>query len=65
MIHTSPNIVTSRTPSRPPIQTIPTNQLQYNLSSTNTPNTHNTQHSIFSLQHDTQTVTSNKSAKTL
>ena len=54
MIHTNRplNIVNSRTISRPPLQTIPTNPLQYNLSSTNT---HNTQHSIRSLEHKTQT----------
>ena len=38
-----PNIVTSRTLSRPPKQTIPTNSLQYILSSRNT---HYTQHSL-------------------
>ena len=60
MMHTNPppDIVNSRTLSRPPLQTIPTNPLQYNLSSTNT---HNTQHSILSLEHKTQTVTSNTS----
>ena len=44
MIHTNPppNIVNSRTLSIPPLQTIPTNPLQYNLSSTIT---HKTQHS--------------------
>ena len=47
----SPNTVTSRTLSRPPLQTIPNNPLQYNLSSTNT---HNTQHSIHSLEHNAQ-----------
>ena len=46
--------------SRPPIQTFPTNPLQYNLSSTNT---HNTQLSIDSLEHNTQTVTSNNSVQ--
>ena len=58
MIHTNPppNIVSSRTLSRPPLQTIPTNPLQYTLSSTNT---HNTQHSVYSLEHNTQTVFSN------
>ena len=58
MIHTNPppNIVKSRTLSRLPLQTIPTDRLQYDLSSTNT---HNTQNSINSLEHDTQTVTSN------
>ena len=37
MIHTNPppNIVNSRTLSRPPLQTIPNNPSQYNLSSTN------------------------------
>ena len=41
MIHTNtpPIIVNSRTLYRPPLQTIPTNPLQYNLSSTNTHNT--------------------------
>ena len=53
-----PNIVISRTLSRPPLQTIPTKPLQYTLSSTNT---HNTTHSIHSLEHNTQTVTSNNS----
>ena len=57
MIHTNPlpNIVNSSTLSRPPLQTIPTNPLEYNLSSTNT---HTTQHSISSLEHNTQTTTS-------
>ena len=52
MIHTNPrsNIVTSRTLSRPPIQTIPTKSLQNNLSSTKT---HDTQHSIYSLELNT------------
>ena len=58
MIHTSPppNIVNSRTLSRSPLQTIPTNPLQYNSSSTNT---HTTQHSIQFLELVTQTVISN------
>ena len=58
MIHTNPphNIVNSRTHSSPQLQTLPTNPLQSKLSSTNT---HNTQHSILSLEHNTQTVTSN------
>ena len=62
MIHTNPppNNVNSRTLSRPPLQTIPTNPLQYNLSSTNT---HTTQHSISSLQHNTQTTTSSNSTQ--
>ena len=57
MIHTNPppDIINSRTLSRPPLQTIPTNTLQYNLSSTNT---HTTQHSISSLQHNSQPTTS-------
>ena len=57
MIHTNPHpkFVNSRTPSRPPLQTIPTNPLQYNLSSTNTNKTHN---SIHSLEQYTQTTTS-------
>ena len=60
MRHTNPplNIANSRTLSRPPLQTIPTNPLQYTLSSKNI---HNTQHSIHSLEHNTQTVTSNTS----
>ena len=48
MIHRNP----------PPLRIIPTNPLQYNLSSTKT---HNTKHSIYSLEHNTQTVTSNNS----
>ena len=62
MIHTNPflNIVTSRTLSIPPLQTILNNPLQYNLSSTNT---HNTQHSIHSLEHYTQINTSNNSVQ--
>ena len=64
IIHTSPphNIVTSRTLSRPPIQKIPTNPLQYNLSSTNI---HKPQHSIYSPEHNTQTVTSNSCFSTI
>ena len=60
MIHTNPppNIVISRTLSIPPLQTIPTNPLQCNLSSTNT---HNTQHSIHSLEQTAQIITSNNS----
>ena len=60
MIHTNipPNIVNSRMLSRPPLQTIPTNSLQYNLSSTNI---HTTQHSITSLEHNSQTTTSSNS----
>ena len=60
MIHTSPppNFVNSRTLSRPPLQRIPIIPLQYNLSSTNT---HTTQHSISSSQHNTQTTTSSNS----
>ena len=60
MIHTNPthDIVNSRTLSRPPLQTIPTKVLHYYLSRTNT---HNTKHSILSLEHNTQTVTSNNS----
>ena len=60
MIHKNlpPNIVNSRTLSRPPLQTIPTNLLQYKESSTNT---HDTQHSIYSLEHNTQTATSSNS----
>ena len=60
MIHTnpSPNIVTSRTLSRPPLQTVPNNPLQYNLCSTNT---HNTQHSIHSLEQNAQINPSNTS----
>ena len=60
MIHANPppNIVESRTFSRPPLQTIPTNPLQYNLSSTNT---HSTQHSIYSLEYNIQTATSSNS----
>ena len=60
MIHTNPpsNIVNSRTLSRPPLQTISTNPLRNNLFTTNT---HMTQHSIKSLEHNTQTVTSNNS----
>ena len=56
LIHTNlpPNIVNSR----PALQTIPTNPLQYNLSSTNT---HTTQHFKFFLQHNTQTTTSSSS----
>ena len=59
-IHTNPppNLVNSRTLSRHPLQTIPTNPLEYNLSSTNT---HNTQHSIHSLDHNAQLITSNNS----
>ena len=47
MIHTNPhpNIVNSSSLYRPPLQTIPTNPLQYNLSGTNT---HKTRHSIHS-----------------
>ena len=62
IIHTSPphNIVTSRTLSRPPIQKIPTNPLQYNLSNTDI---HKPQHSIYSPEHNTQTVTSNSSVQ--
>ena len=58
MTHTNPatNIVKSRTISRPPLQTIPTKLLQYNLSSTNT---HNTQNSVYSLEYNTQMITSN------
>ena len=51
-----PNIVTSKTLSRPPIQIIPNNPLQYTLSSTNT---HTTQNSIQSLENNTQTIASN------
>ena len=60
MIHTnpSPNIVTSGTLSRPPLQTIPNNPLQYISSSTNT---HNTQHSIHSLEQNAQINPSNTS----
>ena len=59
MIQTNPTPdVNSRTLSRPPLQTIPTKLLQYNLSSTNT---HNTKHSILSVEHNTQTTTSNNS----
>ena len=60
MIHTNPhpNIVNSRTLSRPPLQTIPTNPLQYYLSSTKR---HTIQLSISSLEHNTQTTTSNNS----
>ena len=60
MIHTNPHpdIVNSRTLPRPPLQTIPTNPLQYNLSSTNT---HNTQHSVHSLEQNAQIITSNDS----
>ena len=53
-----PNSVISRTLSRPPLQRIPTIPIQYNLFSANT---HNTQHSIHSLELYTQTVTSNNS----
>ena len=62
MIHTNPppNIVIFRTLSRPPLQTIPTNPLQYNVSSTNT---HNTQHSICSLEQNTKSVFSNNSVQ--
>ena len=62
MIHTNPppNIVTSRTLSRPPLQTIPNNPLQYNLSSTNT---HNTQHSIHSLEQLAQISPSNNAVQ--
>ena len=62
IIHTNPpsNIVTSRTLCTPPIQTIPYNPLQYNLSSTNT---HNKQHTICSREHITQTVTSYNSVQ--
>ena len=62
MIHTNPppNFGLSGTLSRHSIQTSPTNPLQYNLSSTNT---HRTQHSIYSLEHNSQTVTSNISAQ--
>ena len=62
IIHTNPpsNIVTSRTLCTPPIQTIPYNPLQYNLSSTNT---HNKQHTICSPEHITQTVTSYNSVQ--
>ena len=51
MIHTNPppKTVNSRTLSRPPLQTFPTNPLQNNLSSTIT---HNTQHNIYSLEHN-------------
>ena len=54
MIHTNPppNIVTSR----PPIPTIPTNPLQYNLSSTNM---HTSKNYGSSLGHHTPAVTSN------
>ena len=60
MIHTNPppNIVISRTLSRPSLQTIPNNPLQYKLSRTNT---HNTQHSIHSLEQNAQIITSNNS----
>ena len=62
MIHTNPppNFVTSRTLSRPPLQTIPNNPLQYILSSTNT---HNTQHSIHSLEQNAQINPSNTSVQ--
>ena len=62
MIHTnpSPNTVTSRTLSIPPLQTIPNNPLQYNLSSTNT---QNTQHSIRSLEQNAQINPSNTSVQ--
>ena len=58
MMHTNPppSIVTSRTLSRPPLQIILNNPLQYNLSSTNT---HNTQHTIHSLEQNAQIKTSN------
>ena len=58
MIHPNPppNNDNSRTLPSPPLQTIPTNPLQNNLSSTNT---HNTQHSIEPLEH--KTVTSKNS----
>ena len=57
MIHTyPPTIVTSRTLSRPPLQIIPNNPIQYNLSSTNT---HNTQYSIHSLEQNARINTSN------
>ena len=60
MIHTipPPNIVNSKTLFRQPLQTIPTNLLHYNLSTTNT---YTTQHSISSLQHNFQTTTSSNS----
>ena len=62
MIHTnpSPNIVTSRTLSGPPLQTFPNNPLQYNLSNTNT---HNTQYSIYSLEQNAQINPSNISVQ--
>ena len=50
-----PTIVTSRTLSRPPLQTIPIYPLQYNLNSTNT---HCTQNSVNFLIHKTQTIKS-------
>ena len=60
MIHTNPppNIVSSRTLSRPPLQTISTNPSQYDSSSTNT---QNTQHSIYSLEQNTRSVISHNS----
>ena len=60
MIHTNPPpiFINCGTLSRPPLQTISTNPLQYISSSTNI---HNTQHSIYSLEHNTQTVTSTNS----
>ena len=62
MIHKnpSPNIVTSRTLSRPPLQTITSNPLQYNLSSTNR---FIKQHSIHSLEHNAQINPSNTSVR--
>ena len=53
MIHTNspPNIATTRTLSRTPIPTIPSNLLHYNLSSTNM---HTTQNSVYPLVHNTQ-----------
>ena len=62
MTHTNPhsNFVNSKTLSRPSLQTIPTNPLQYNLSSTNT---QNTQHSIHSREQNAQIINSNNSVQ--
>ena len=56
----SPNIVTSRTLSRPPLERIPNNPLQCNLSSTNI---HNTQRPLHTLEPNAQIISSNNSVQ--
>ena len=51
----TPNTVTSRTLSRPPIPTVATNPLHYFQTSLNTPTTQN---SVYPSTHNTQTKTS-------